>query len=328
MPNAIKYSTTGDTLSLKKGNIFFGVGDVGKGPSSATTYYNGVTPSAGGYTIYSYNVAQTSKLSFHTADNDSALITYTNGVSGQNFSTATQCLNWYATQSNYVCVNRDYEGIVTNGLVLNVDAGFTPSYSTSGTTWYDLSYEGNNGTLTNGPTFNSTDGGSIVFDGVDDYATAGNFFTYQTFTINLWVKPGSSQITYADIIDNNHTGAQNWVCQQNENDLNQYQFGVFGSSFQNSLTGTFTLTSNIWVNLTFTFDGDKVRGYINGSLFGTGDSLGTTIHYAAPTFNIGRWNSGGRNWNGQYGMISVYNRQLTSQEILQNYNAQKSRFGL
>jgi hypothetical protein len=42
MPNAIKYSTTGDTLSLKKGNIFFGVGDVGKGPSSATTYYNGV----------------------------------------------------------------------------------------------------------------------------------------------------------------------------------------------------------------------------------------------------------------------------------------------
>jgi hypothetical protein len=326
MPNAIKYSTTGDTLSLKKGNIFFGVGDVGKGPSSATTYYNGVTPPSGGYTIYSYNVAQTSKLSFHTAVNDSALITYTNGVSGQNFSTATQCLNWYATQSNYVCVNRDYEGIVTNGLVLNLDAGFTPSYSTSGTTWYDLSYNGYNGTLTNGPTFNSSNGGSIVFDGVDDYATAGNFFTYQTFTINLWVKPGSSQTTYADIIDNNHTGAQNWVCQQNENDLNQYQFGVFGSSFQNSLTGTFTLTSNIWVNLTFTFDGDKVRGYINGSLFGTGASLGTTIHYAAPTFNIGRWNSGGRNWNGQYGMISVYNRQLTSQEILQNYNAQVSRF--
>ncbi len=91
MPNAIKYSTTGDTLSLKKGNIFFGVGDVGKGPSSATTYYNGVTPPVGGYTIYSYNAAQTSKLSFHTAVNDSALITYTNGVSGQNFSTATQC---------------------------------------------------------------------------------------------------------------------------------------------------------------------------------------------------------------------------------------------
>jgi hypothetical protein len=147
MPNAIKYSTTGDTLSLKKGNIYFGVGDVGKGPSSATTYYNGVTPPADGYTIYSYNASQTSKLSFHTAVNDSALITYTNGVSGQNFSTATQCLNWYATQSNYVCVNRDYEGIVTNGLVLNLDAGFIPSYPKSGTTWYDTSLQTNNGTL-------------------------------------------------------------------------------------------------------------------------------------------------------------------------------------
>ena len=122
MPNAIKYSTTGDTLSLKKGNIFFGVGDVGKGPSSATTYYNGVTPSASGYTIYSYNASQTSKLSFHTAVDDAALRDYTNRVSGQSFATAAQCLNWYATQSDYACVNRDYEGIVTSGLTFCLDA--------------------------------------------------------------------------------------------------------------------------------------------------------------------------------------------------------------
>ena len=173
MPNAIKYSTTGDTLSLKKGNIFFGVGDVGKGPSSATTYYNGVTPSASGYTIYSYNASQTSKLSFHTAVDDAALRDYTNRVSGQSFASAAQCLNWYATQTNYVCVNRDYEGIVTSGLTFCLDAGFTPSYTTSGTTWYDLSYGVNNGTLTNGPTFNSDNGGSIVFDGVDDIINCG-----------------------------------------------------------------------------------------------------------------------------------------------------------
>jgi hypothetical protein len=218
--------------------------------------------------------------------------------------------------------------IVTSGLVMALDAGNVVSYPGSGTSWKDLTINGNNSTLYNGPTFSDVNGGVISFDGSDDYATAGNFFTYQSFTINLWVKPGSSQTTYADIIDNNHTGAQNWVCQQNADDLNQYQFGVFGSSGQNSLTGTFTLTSNVWVNLTFTYDGDKVRGYINGSLFGTGNSLGTTIHYAAPTFNIGRWNSGGRNWNGQYGAISVYDRPLTLQEISQNYNATKARFGL
>ena len=54
MPNSIKYSTTGDTQSLKKGNLFFGVGDVGKGPSSVTQHFNGVTPMGGGYTIYFY----------------------------------------------------------------------------------------------------------------------------------------------------------------------------------------------------------------------------------------------------------------------------------
>jgi hypothetical protein len=209
-----------------------------------------------------------------------------------------------------------------------LDAGNLVSYPGSGTSWKDLTINGNNSTLYNGPTFSDVNGGVISFDGSDDYATAGNFFTYQSFTINLWVKPGSSQTTYADIIDNNHTGAQNWVCQQNADDLNQYQFGVFGSSGQNSLTGTFTLTSNVWVNLTFTYDGDKVRGYINGSLFGTGSSLGTTIHYSLPTFNIGRWNSGGRNWNGQYGTLSVYNRPLTADEISQNYTVTKSRFGL
>lgn len=168
MPNAIKYSTTGDTLSLEKGNIYFGVGDVGKGPSSATTYYNGVTPSAGGYTIYSYNSGQTSNLSFYTAVDDISLREYTNNVSGSGFTNATQCLNWYATQSNYVCVNKDYENIPTSGLSLCLDAGFTPSYPRTGTTWVDLSYNGYDGTLTNGPSFSGSNDGSIFFDGSND----------------------------------------------------------------------------------------------------------------------------------------------------------------
>ena len=194
MPNAIKYSTTGDTLSLKKGNIFFGVGDVGKGPSSATTYYNGVTPSASGYTIYSYNASQTSKLSFHTAVDDAALRDYTNRVSGQSFATAAQCLNWYATQSDYACVNRDYEGIVTSGLTFCLDAGFTPSYTTSGTTWYDLGYNSNNGTLVNGPTFSTDGGGCIVFDGVDDYVRVldnNSLDISNNITIECWFYPTS-----------------------------------------------------------------------------------------------------------------------------------------
>ena len=64
--------------------------------------------------------------------------------------------------------------IITDGLVLYLDAANTKSYPGSGTTWRDLSKSQLNGTLTNGPTFNSSNGGSIVFDGVDDYVNLGN----------------------------------------------------------------------------------------------------------------------------------------------------------
>ena len=135
MANSIKYSTTGDTQSLKKGNLFFGVGDVGKGPSSVTQHYNGVTPMGGGYTIYFYDPRQPNNIGYDPISSDVQLIRYTNGISGQNFTGATQCFNWYATQTNYTCVNEDYDGIVTSGLTLNLDAGFLPSYSTSCNTW-------------------------------------------------------------------------------------------------------------------------------------------------------------------------------------------------
>jgi hypothetical protein len=233
-------------------------------------------------------------------------------------------------QQNYQAEQYRFEtpaGPVTNGLVLYLDAGNLDSYPGTGTTWYTLAGS-NNGTLNNGVGFNQTNGGVLIFDGVDDYATSGNFFTYQAFTIDLWIKPASSQTTYADIIDNNHRGDQNWVCQQNISNLNQYSFVVFGSAGQVSETGNFTLTSNTWVNLTFTYDGDKVRGYNNGTLFATGASLGTTINYVSQTFNIGRWDNGGRNWNGQYSVVQSYNRVLSSTEITQNYNFFKGRFGL
>ena len=218
--------------------------------------------------------------------------------------------------------------IVTDGLVLCLDAANKKSYPGTGTTWTDRSGGNNNVTLANGVGFGSNNGGVLTFDGVNDHATAGNFFNYQAFTINLWVNPGSTQAQYADILDNNHTGAQNWVLQQNSTNQNQYNFLVLGASAQNSATGNFNLTAGVWVNLTFTYDGTKVRGYNNGVLFATGGALGTTINYSNQSFNIGRWGGGGRYWEGEYGSLHAYNVALTSAQILQNYNATKSRFGL
>ncbi len=355
MPNAIKYSTTGDTLSLKKGNIFFGVGDVGKGPSSATTYYNGVTPPSSGYTIYSYNAAQTSNLSFHTAVNDSALITYTNGVSGQNFSTATQCLNWYATQSNYVCVNRDYEGIVTNGLVLNLDAGFTPSYSTSGTTWYDLAYSGNNGTLTNGPSYSSSSGGTIVLDGTNDYINCGNGSSLQitsNITVETWVYltslTNSSDLNLISKYSNTGGASfQGWILFKSTGDYTSYGPGGSGGpnnnefawlatsdgNFNGALIGTGEQVSvNTWYQVVGVFisSSNTIQIYVNGQLKRSGTRTNQTsgvLLNAARNINIGATpEDNARFVQGNIATSRVYNRALTSSEVLQNYNAQVSRF--
>jgi hypothetical protein len=314
MPNAIKYSTTGDTLSLKEGNIFFGVGDVGKGPSSATTYYNGVTPPSGGYTVYSYNVNQTSKLSFFTAVDGASLITYTNQISGQNFSTATECLNWYPTQTNFTCVNRDYESIITSGLTLCLDAGFTPSYSTSGVSWYDISYGGNNGTLTNGPTFDSSNGGIILFDGVNEYVNWNNnpiSALTTSITYDAWIK-------FSGTVQNAFTLSSSNFKVYHQNDSAWY------------ITGTGTGNRNIswtyitdWVNFVYSFDGTNHICYINGVSYTVNSGGGLS---SQSNLQLCGRNSGDSPLKGNISITRVYNRGLTASEILQNYNAQKSRY--
>jgi hypothetical protein len=223
---------------------------------------------------------------------------------------------------------QDYRNIITRGLVLHLDASTMESYPQSGTSWFDISGNNNHSTLVNGTTYNSSNQGNIVLDGADDYVAVGSFMNYNTFSILLWVNPGSTQNIYADIFDNNHTGTQNFVCQQNVNNLNQYEFAMLGTS-TSSGTGLFTLTANTWTFLSFTFDGSVARAYINGSLSGTGGSM--TPNYVSPYFRLGAWAGAGniqRYWNGRYGNCLLYNRQLSVSEISQTYNVQKSRFGL
>jgi len=83
--------------------------------------------------------------------------------------------------------------IITDGLVLCLDAGNPKSYPGSGTTWTDLSGNGNNGTLTNGPTYNSGNLGSLVFDGVNDYVNLGDLDLPAPFTLSIWFKGNTTQ---------------------------------------------------------------------------------------------------------------------------------------
>jgi len=325
MPNAIKYSTSAQTLALKKGNYWIGTGDVGKGPTSTTDYYNGITPPSGGYTIY-LNKASGGP-SIYTAANDSALISLSNTIAGQTFATAAAALDWFATQTDKMVFDMDYEAIVTNGLVLNVDAGFTPSYPTTGTTWYDVSSGGNNGTLINGPTFSSANGGSIVFDGVDDYVNLGttDFGITRDFTFSFWMD--MTQTGVMQIFTKGYNVPYGiYIAKQATNTLT-CQISLTSGYGQ---TDTVTTSYSGIKNWTAVRNNTSLTWYVNG----TQDNTTSLLSYDVSQSSSKQWRIAS-NYDGVFGQFKgnmynqlLYNRALTASEITQNYNAQKGRFGL
>jgi hypothetical protein len=215
-------------------------------------------------------------------------------------------------------------------MVVCVDAGNPLSYPGSGTFWRDVSGSGNNGTLVNGVGYNSANLGSLVLDGVNDYVSLGSFFTYQNFTISVWVNPGTTQVQYADIFDNSHTGTRSFVLQQDSTNTNVYGFGTHDATGGISAVGGISLTANIWTNITMTFTpSDRAIVYVNGVFLNQGDLANNrNILYDGQSLDIGRWNLGGRNWNGKIASFVAYSRVLTAVEILQNFNALRGRFNL
>lgn len=339
MPNPIKYSTSSETLALKKGNFYIGTGDVGKGPTSSTGFYNGVDVPSGGYTIYVNNGSQPGGLSYFSAANDSQLITYTNNLAGTSYTSATQCLVYFAGQTDKMCLNINYPAIITDNLFFNSDAGFSPSYPRSGTTWYDLTSGSKNGTLINGTSYNSTYNGSLVFDGIDDYVHFSNVSS--TFpsqgTISFWM--------WADVVENYRNPLQitninggNIGIRFEEYTPGDVFHGGFNVVFGND-GGTYNgyrylpypgvLTPNTWYNVVFTWNTSvsNAVGYLNNELkFNANDA----IYYPSNINNlvVGTGFSMERCWKGRISTVLFYSKQLSAAEVSQNYNAQKGRFGL
>ena len=213
--------------------------------------------------------------------------------------------------------------IITNGLVLYLDAANTRSYPGSGTTWSDLSRSGNNGTLVNGPTFNSGNAGSIVFDGVDDYVITPTNTALGTgqFAIDVWFKPNGAQALNSTLICIAAASSiTNWQISFQSNTL---LFDV------NPLIISTYTASTSWTNATVVRETTASNGtkiYINGIINVSGTINNDFSQIAG--YRIGM-NRGSNAWyNGNIANIKVYNRALSSTEILQNYNATKTRFGL
>ena len=218
--------------------------------------------------------------------------------------------------------------IVTDGLVLALDAANNKSYPGSGTTWTDISRGGNNGTLYNGPTFSNTNGGNIVFDGSNNFVGFSNSSLLQLNlgTVCVWVKTSSPGSGFRGIV----TKQNNYSLFTNSGILVTYDWG--NSAIRS--TGV-NIADGSWKNICMTFTDNSGSPSNNVIIYINGISVLTTTIKILNN-NIGleicRGGSGpggpGQILNGSIAQTSIYNRPLTSTEVLQNYNATKTRFGL
>ena len=235
-----------------------------------------------------------------------------------------------------------YGGIVKEGLMLDLDAAKLDSYNRIGTTWNDISDNKNSGTLLNGPTFNSDNGGSIVFDGVNDKAQLLSklFQGINNFTFTCVIKNIKSTYTFygGPIYTEWTTGA---------GIDNTVGFGIGESASGGAVSSTpfkvsmfYQISNVVWqvysnatipvnttCHLTFMKNDNMAYIYINGVLDSTNVTSSGVLDTRTNNPLIGSVGYGAY-FNGNIYTISAYNRALSSGEVLQNYNALKVRFGL
>ena len=228
---------------------------------------------------------------------------------------------------NYNAQRKKYfpeENTVNSNLVLLLDAGKANSYSGTGTSWIDLSGSGITGALTNGPTFSGQNGGEIVFDGSNDFINIANnsIFNFSSgfFTISVWVNFAALS-TQRTIITNYNGSANGWSI--------QFFGGIIGVNLSGDgfdISGTTTIQTNTWYNVVVTGAPNLYKLYINNVNEGN-TFTGAVALNSSDTLRIGQI-AGGAFLSGRISNIRIYNRTLTTDELTQNYNALKIRFGL
>jgi hypothetical protein len=337
MPNVIKYSTSSTPAGcLRKGDILIGNNTADYG----ATFFNGIDPPSGGYTIYINKT--TGGPSIYRPTNNTELIFITNQIAGTNFVTSTQCLNYYSSQTDKIILNDNLSPVVTNGLTCYLDVTNVISYPNGGTNWYDLSGNNNNGGLGIGnPTFSTFDGKrSILFSNNNKYVYSPPYDGFVLST-NPGISASGTSFTFEAWFYQLSGGGQT-VILSNAGGCNGYRWGPQGGSAywllgnsdcsQYAEGGVANSTTMIgrWVQMVGIFDrantlggGSRFYHYINGTLEGSVGTYTPTIQLGTPGITACC-----RAFDGYLSVVRVYNRALIQTEITQNFNAQKSYFGL
>ena len=219
----------------------------------------------------------------------------------------------------------DIPSVVTGNLSMYLDAGITSSYPGTGTAWTDLSGNNRNGTLTNGPTYSSADGGSIVFDGTNDFVQCTGSITATAATFVSWIRRNGTQGSYDGILfsrGSNVTGMQF----QSSNQL---------SYMWNGAVNTYTWQSGLivpdltWCMVAVSVTSTAATAYLCQSSGIT--SATNTVSHTSTTLDdikIGQEDFGGRFFNGSIAIAQLYNTALSAEQVLQNFRADRARFGV
>lgn len=260
---------------------------------------------------------------------DSAFINLSNTVTGQNFTGATQAATWLLSNGYWTSYT-----VYPSSLLIYLDTGNSNSYPSTGTTWFDLTQDNNNATLINTPTYSATFDGILQFDDASsEYATVPNIGSLSAWTVEAWFRLTTSlnsKITSIVCNEFDLINKLNFSIGTNNQPSNaNLAVGFFDGAWRNT-TG-FVPATNVWYQVVGTYDGSVIRQYVNGS------ASGGTLNYVGNSQSGGeirlmrRWDSplvAGNLVDGDLAIIKVYNTALSSNDILNNFNSEKSRFGL
>ena len=240
-----------------------------------------------------------------------------------------QSFKWYnrALSQTEILQNYYQAPIVTDGLVLAVDAGNIVSYESGSSLSYSLTGS-LSGSLVNGTSYSTINGGTWVFDGINDYINFGNVpsvtLTGSSVSLEAWVNYNLSQEDWKGIIykaDGNSTGYQLFI-----DSAERVAFGVITTSGFSRPNAGFTLSANAWHHVVGSYDGSNMRIYVDGILYNTTAQSGSIL--ASTTNLFVGMSFASEELPGYIPVARIYNKGLTTQEVLQNFNAQRNRFNI
>jgi len=228
----------------------------------------------------------------------------------------------------------NYKSIATRGLIYQLDAGAPDSYPETGTLWYDLTSTTASGSLTNGPVFNTSNGGYFSFDGTNDTVVISSIINAYPFTLSFWASfpyagwaPASSGMQ--ELLNMSIAGQRISIGTVKQSGWPTGPTIMYGGSNHWSFDSSIALaTANQFYNVVYVIYGSNNSShsvYVNGTSYALTNNGGA--HGGTAGWQIASNGQSSEYWIGTIANVIVYNRVLSQAEVTQNYNAQKSRFG-